>query len=374
MRLASFNVENLFERPKAMSSAEGPSQERAAALAAHARASALLDAESYAGHETEILDLLAQLGVLDDDEGEYVRLRKLRGALLARHVAAPTELVAVGRSDWIGWVELKTIEVDEIATENTARVIAEVDADILAVIEADNRPGLEMFTRALLPKVDGTPYEQVMVVEGNDDRGIDVGIMARGDYPLRQIRSHVFDTDDLGEVFSRDCCEYHFDTPGGQRLVVMVNHFKSKGYSSPDDPLGVKRRRRQATRVRQIYDSLLAEGITHIAIQGDLNDSPDSDALEPLLEHPQLRDVSEHPEFDWNHRHGTYGSQGEAGKIDYILLSDALFATLRGGGVFRKGVWCGPRTSDPWEMFPTLTGKQHEASDHAAIWAELDDL
>lgn len=374
MRLASFNVENLFERPKAMSSAEGPSDERAAALAAHARASALLDAQSYAGHETEILDLLAQLGVLDDDEGEYVRLRKLRGALLARHRAAPTDLAAGGRGEWIGWLELKTIEVDEIATENTARVIAEVDADILTVIEADNRPGLAMFTRALLPKVGGTPYEQVMVVEGNDDRGIDVGVLARGNCRLREIRSHIFDTDELGVVFSRDCCEYHFDTPGGQRLVVLANHFKSKGYSSRDDPLGAKRRRRQATRVRQIYDALLAEGISHVAIQGDLNDSPGSDALEPLLQHPQLHDASEHPAFEWNHRHGTYGGQGEAGKIDYILLSDALFGALRGGGVFRKGVWCGPRTSDPWEMFPTLTGKQHEASDHAAICAELDDF
>lgn len=374
MRLASFNVENLFERPKAMSSAAGSSEDRSAALAAHARVSSLLDAESYAGQEAEILDLLAQLGVLDDDEGEFVRLRKLRGTLLARHRAAPTDLAAGGRSDWIGWVELKTIEVDEVATENTARVIAEVDADILTVIEADNRPGLEMFTRALLAKVHGSPYEQVMVVEGNDDRGIDVGVLARGAYPLRQIRSHIFDTDDLGVVFSRDCCEYHFDTPGGQRLVVLANHFKSKGYSSRDDPLGAKRRHRQATRVREIYDALLAEGISHIVIQGDLNDSPDSDALEPLLNHPQLRDASEHPDFEWNHRHGTYGSQGETGKIDYVLLSDALFATLRRGGVFRKGVWCGPRTSDPWEMFPTLTGKQHEASDHAAIWAELDDL
>jgi hypothetical protein len=45
--------------------------------------------------------------------------------------------------------------------------------------------------------------EQVMLVDGNDDRGIDVGILMRGDHPLQQIRTHVFDADAQGVVFSR---------------------------------------------------------------------------------------------------------------------------------------------------------------------------
>jgi endonuclease/exonuclease/phosphatase family metal-dependent hydrolase len=373
MRLASYNVENLFTRPTAMSPSAASAQVRETVLAAHARVSTLLDAPAYGGHETEILDLLNVLGVRDDDDGPLVRLRQLRGRLLARHREAPTELAARGRSDWIGWVELKKTEVDEVATENTARVIAEVDADVLTVVEADNRPDLELFTRALLPKVGGTPYEQVMLVEGNDQRGIDVGILAREGYPLRQIRTHVFDRDATGPIFSRDCCEYHLDTPHGERLVVLANHFKSKGYSSADDPGGARRRERQARQVGRIYDDLLAEGHTLVAIQGDLNDDPASDALRPLLSHPGLRDVSEHEHFDWNHRRGTYRGGNERDKIDYVLLSDALFERLVGGGVFRKGVWRGPRTADPWEIFPTLTEPEHEASDHAAVYAVLDE-
>lgn len=375
MRIASFNVENLFERPKAMDPDEGDAEDRATALAAQAEVAGLLDRTSYDGVEDRILELLGICGVLRDDEGgRYVRLRKIRGQLLRRPRTGDVQLVAHGRGDWVGWVELKTIQVRAAATQNTARVIDELDADLLAVVEADNRPGLLLFSAATLLQVGGRPYEQVMLVEGNDLRGIDVGILARPDYPLREIRTHVFDTDAEGVIFSRDCCEYHLDTPQGQRLVVMANHFKSKGYSAPGDPIGAKRRARQAKRVKEIYQALLEEGIELIAITGDLNDDPDSAALQQLLTLPNLTDISEHDDFEWNGRLGTYGSGNRSDKIDYILLSDALFAKATGGGVFRKGVWRGSRTKDPWEIFPTLQARQEEASDHAAVWADLEDL
>jgi endonuclease/exonuclease/phosphatase family metal-dependent hydrolase len=374
MRMASFNVENLFARPKAMDQRQGDAATRKAVLAAHARISDLFDLPSYAGVEDQILAALDVLGLLRSDDGPYAVLRKLRGQLVRRPRTGPVVLVARGRADWVGWIELKTVAVDEVATENTARVFNELGADVATVVEADDRPGLQMFNDAVLPVVGATPYDQVMLVEGNDARGIDVGFLARDGYRLVQIRTHVFDVDAEGVVFSRDCCEYHLDTPLGTRLVVMANHFKSKGYSAPGDPIGAKRRARQATRVAQIYESLLAEGIGHVAIMGDLNDDPASPALAPLLGVPGLADVSAHPAFDWNHRRGTYGSGNEKEKIDYILMSAPLFGQVVGGGVFRKGVWRGPRTKDPWDIFPTLAAKQQEASDHAAIYADLTDF
>ncbi|WP_370615704.1 endonuclease/exonuclease/phosphatase family protein [Mumia sp. Pv 4-285] len=371
MRLASFNVENLFARPKAMAEDQGSSAARKKILAAHARLASLLDRDSYAGVEPDILTLLGTLGLLKSDNGPYARLRKMRGQLLRRPRSGPVSLAASGRSDWVGWVELVTVAVNVAATENTARVLDELEADVVTVVEADNRPDLHLFSESLLPAVGGTSYEQVMVVEGNDERGIDVGMLAYADYRLVQMRSHIFDRDESGTVFSRDCCEYHLDTPLGNRLVVLANHFKSKGYSSPGDPIGSTKRRRQATRVARIVRSLRDEGFDLIAVTGDLNDDPGSDALAPLLVDGGLTDISTHPAFDWNHRKGTYGSGNEKDKIDYVLLSDALFARAEGGGVFRKGVWRGPRTKDPWEIFPTLTSKVEEASDHAAIYADL---
>jgi hypothetical protein len=37
-------------------------------------------------------------------------------------------------------------------------------------------------------------------------------------------------------------------------------------------------------------------------------------------------------------------------------------------------VWHGPRTKDPWDLFPTLTAEQHAASDHACLYADFTDL
>lgn len=374
MRIASFNVENLFARPKAMDTTVADAATRAKVLAAHARISELFELPSYAGVQAEILALLDTLDILHSDDGEFVRLRKLRGSLLRRPTNGPVTLVASGRASWVGWVELKTVAVNERATENTARVITELGADLITVVEAENRRGLDMFSTSMLPAVGGTPYAQVMVIEGNDARGINVGCMASATFALVQLRTHVFDSDAQGVVFSRDCCEYHFETPGKSRLVILANHFKSKGYATPGDPTGARRRRRQAKRVAAICTSLRAEGVEYFAVTGDLNDDPASKALAPLLTRTGLTDVSEHPSFDWNHRQGTYGSGNEAEKIDYILMSARLFAKVEGGGVFRKGVFHGPRTKDPWEMFPTLESEEQEASDHAAIYADLSEL
>ena len=371
MRIASFNVENLFDRAKALN------RERSAAgrqvLAAQAELTSLLEEVAYtAPVKARILELLRILGLERSDDSEFVRLRKIRGKLLRRPTAGPVQVVANGRADWIGWIELKTEPVDEWAMQHTAMVIRDIDAEIMGVVEADSRPSLEMFSRALLAEVGGKPYEQVMLIDGNDERGIDVGIMARSDYPLRQIVTHVFDTDGDGRIFSRDCCEYHFATPAGAELMVMVNHFKSKGYSTPGDRLGVNRRRRQAQRVADIYRALRDGGAELVAVLGDFNDDPASAALEPLVVGTDLRDISTHDAFDFGPRKGTFGGGNERDKIDYVLLSPELFGKARGGAVFRKGVWHGPRTKNPWPIYDTLTAEVRAASDHAAIYADID--
>jgi endonuclease/exonuclease/phosphatase family metal-dependent hydrolase len=372
VRLASFNVENLFARAKAMNLATWA--EGAAVLAAHAELNTLLQMPDYSapGVTEQILELLDELGILRDDEGPYVRLRKIRGRLLKRSRTGDVEVVAGGRADWIGWVELKTEPVDELAMQHTAMVIRDVGADVMGVVEAESRPTLKLFTEALLARVEGTPYEQVMLVDGNDQRGIDVGILARRRYPLAEIRSHIYDTDTEGVVFSRDCCEYHFRLEGADRLVVVVTHFKSKGYSSPGDPMGAKRRTRQARRLAAIYRGLRRDGLRQIAVVGDLNDDPSSASLQPLLGDTNLRDISEQPGFEWGGRKGTFGSGDEKEKIDYVLLSPELFRRATGGAVFRKGIWRGPRTRNPWPIYETLTAPVHAASDHAAVYADIE--
>ena len=100
-------------------------------------------------------------------------------------------------------------------------------------------------------------------------------------------------------------------------------------------------------------------------------DTPDSAALAPLLKESGFKDISEHPAFDNGGRPGTFGRCSEREKIDYILLSPALFARVKGGGVWRKGVW-GPNKKPLWEVYPEMKQSFHAASDHACLWCDLD--
>jgi len=64
---------------------------------------------------------------------------------------------------------------------------------------------------------------------------------------------------------------------------------------------------------------------------------------------------------------GIYGSGTKSNKIDYILLSPALRATVSAVGVERRGVWA-PRT---FPHLPEIGNAVEAASDHAAVWVDL---
>jgi endonuclease/exonuclease/phosphatase family metal-dependent hydrolase len=371
MRLACYNVENLFDRPAVMD--QGDWDKGKEILEAYAKLNGLLGELAYTpAIKQKMGKLLIQLGLKDSDQNRFVILRRNRGKLLKRSTEeGPDQLqiVADGRADWAGQLELVDAAVDEEAMRNTARVINEVNADVLAVVEAESRPVLSQFNDKLLTALEGEHYRHVMLIDGNDDRGIDVGLMTRDAYPIAMMRSHVDDCDEKGkEIFSRDCPEYRIDLPSGKRLWVLPNHFKSKGYGDQGD--NDARRKAQATRAVEIYQALMAEGEEFVAIVGDLNDTPDRDPLQPLLE-SELKDVFTHPSFDDGGFPGTYGGCGASGKIDYMFLSPALYKRVKVGGVFRKGMWPGVRPVK-WDTYPTVTAPQHAASDHAAVWVDLE--
>jgi endonuclease/exonuclease/phosphatase family metal-dependent hydrolase len=309
------------------------------------------------------------LDIMNDDENNrYMILRKIRGTFDKKPHNEPRGIEAKGRNSWIGWFELKTDTVREAAIENTARVFNAVDADVLCVVEAEDRVALKRFNEFMIPVVNGRKYDHVMLIDGNDDRGIDVGIMTRHDFPITRMMSHVDDKDGNNPIFSRDCAEYVIST-GQNNLLLLVNHFKSKGYGSQTQSNA--RRRRQAQRVREIYEERLSE-FPLIAIVGDFNDTPTSGPLEPLLGDGQLVDAMAHPRFVNSPNDNVLGTFGKAQtiKFDYILMSPELSRRVDTAGVERRGVWRGVRSRR--KMFDDVESELDAASDHAAVWVELD--
>ncbi|MBR0756410.1 endonuclease/exonuclease/phosphatase family protein [Bradyrhizobium jicamae] len=368
MKLASYNVENLFMRARALGGS-GFSDEGREILKAQADINAILGKDKYTANDKKrIVELLDALGLKKSDESKFAILRQNRGHLVKRPNGKPIEIVADGRDDWIGWVDLTLEQVNEKATQNTARVIKEIDADVLGVVEAESRPALVRFCKDVMRAVEGTPYDHIMLIDGNDDRGIDVGIMTKKKFEIASIASHVDDEDDGGLIFSRDCAQFEIETAKGNSLIVLANHFKSKGFGTP--ATSNAKRKRQSARVAQIYRQL-RDKHKFIAVIGDLNDTADSDPIGPLFSQTGLKDISELDGFDDGGRPGTFKNGTASNKIDYILLSPALFEKATAGGIFRMGVW-GGKNGDLFPHFPEIEREVEAASDHAAIWAELD--
>jgi endonuclease/exonuclease/phosphatase family metal-dependent hydrolase len=362
IRLATFNVENLFTRPAAMNGKTDSFGRQA--IEDHAELNAIAAKEEYSDADKErLLDLTGKykFHLPDPPKNALVKLQKIRGALFRRAKDGTTSVVAGGRSSWTGWFELRRGDVVWKATLNTGKVIDACKPDILVAVEVEDRPTLDRFNDQVLAAEFKWSYPHFMVIDGNDDRGIDVGILSR--FPIVEIRSHVDDPYAAGgKVFSRDCAEFDVLLDGGQRIVVLANHFKSK--RNGDDDESEARRRAQASRAHEIAVAALDRSPL-VVLAGDLNDTPDSDPLATLFT-DGFEDVMTHTNYPKD-RPGTYGTGLASGKFDYVVMSPAMRGKLNDTGIERRGSYH-PKL---WKAFDTVTPVD-EASDHHMVWADFD--
>jgi len=363
IKIATFNLENLFTRPTAMNLATDEAGREA--IEDHATANAIIAKTMYDdADKAKLLALSQKYGwhLLNPPSNALVQLQKVRGQLFRKPQNAPLQVVANGRADWTGWFELKRSDVDWNATFNTGRVIDAIRPDILVTVEVENRPTMKRFLEQVLQAKFQLDYAHFMVIDGNDDRGIDVGIMSR--FPIRAIRSHVSDVGTNGmPIFSRDCPEYDIEVSGEQSIVVLPNHFKSK--RNGNDQESQNKRLAQATRTHAIAMAALQRS-PHVLIAGDLNDVPASASLAPLFG-DGFRDVSAHADYPTD-RPGTYETGLPSHKLDYLILSPVLWGKLQTTGIERRGSYH-PAT---WTPFDTVTKTSEEASDHHLVWADID--
>ncbi|EJN31872.1 metal-dependent hydrolase [Pseudomonas sp. GM78] len=363
IRIASFNLENLFTRPSAMVVDDPKGQQ---AIDDHALANAIIAKLVYSDEDKKTLldlDRRYHFSALNPPSKALLTLNKVRGQLFRRSNNGVVSVVANGRGDWTGWFELRREDVSWQAVMNTGRVIEAVNPDILICVEVENRPTLQRFNEQVLGATFGRGFPHVMVIDGNDARGIDVGLLSR--YPIIGIRSHVDDEFEGKRIFSRDCPEYVLQLPSGKQLVVCPNHFKSK--RGGDDEQAKARRLVQGVRVSEIVRSIEEQISPFVLVGGDLNDTPDSVAVSPLIG-GGWTDIQSHPGYPAE-RPGTYATGTASNKIDYLIMSSALQPLLTGVGVERRGTYH-PTLWPPFEGVTATT----EASDHHCIWADFNLL
>jgi endonuclease/exonuclease/phosphatase family metal-dependent hydrolase len=357
-RVGTFNFENLFQRPKVLNLRSN--DDTRAALDKIAQLQSLLAKVNYTDTvKVKILALYAELK-------PYINITEDRGKLFGGTAANPT-IKATGRDAFDGAIELKKASISEMARENTAKVIKALKADVLCTVEVEDREALRAFDAQML----NGKYPYDLSIDGNDPRGIDVGIYSR--YPIRAIYTHMFDkTANNRVIFSRDCLELELELPDGKPLYVLCNHFKSQGYGNAAD--NDAKRKLQAQRVAEIlgeYDLTT----DYVIVAGDLNDTdnrPPNFALKPLLDVPNIFNVLAIQFPNDAQQRWTYHYQGQFNQIDYLLVSQPLKDGLQTAKVERRGIHrLNTLTQGAEQQFDTVTSWTNAASDHAGIVAEF---
>jgi endonuclease/exonuclease/phosphatase family metal-dependent hydrolase len=353
VRIATFNAENLFNRAKVLNLKDN--ERITDKLERISELQKLIEKDTYtAADKTKILALYHGLK-------DYISIEADRGKLMDRN---GTRVTAAGAKSWDGGIVFKRAKFSDQQREVTGRVIKELKADVLCAIEVEDRLSLERFDTDVL----NNRYKQAMLIDGNDPRGIDVGLYSN--FPITNIRTHIYDRSGSSKIFSRDCPEYEVALPGGKSLTVLPNHLKSKGYGEP--AASNAKRKRQAERIAELlqdYDL----STDYVVVAGDLNDTPGSAPLAPLLGVPGLSDVLELQFGNTPADRWTYWFRGSGNQIDYLLISDALKAKFRSAGLERRGIYnVDNHTGGAIVPFAGVTSSSTAASDHAAVFADFD--
>jgi endonuclease/exonuclease/phosphatase family metal-dependent hydrolase len=206
--------------------------------------------------------------------------------------------------------------------EALAQSIESLGADVIAMEEVENRDYLERFVDVFLPHLG---YDNVVLFEGNDTRGIDVALVSR--VPVGEVRSYRHlkfkGSDGSEQHFQRDLLSVTLEPEGGPPVQVWVVHLKSK--RGDDDAAASIIRVAEATQIRKLLDAELAhDPQARIIVTGDFNDTADSTSIQTIVGAGPTAMWSAMTDLGPNPQVLTYNEGEFKSVIDYMLCSPAL--------------------------------------------------
>jgi len=200
-----------------------------------------------------------------------------------------------------------------------AKVMREINADVLALQEVESRGYLQKFVDAMLYDMG---YKHIVQFEGNDGRGIDVCLISR--IPVGEVtshRHHVFEGHDgKGQRFGRDLLRVELLPEGGNPFEVWIVHLKSNsGGKELNEPI----RLGECREVHRIIKRRLEQNPeVSLILCGDFNDEYDTKTMQTIQGEPALLkttfdDVPEESRV-------TYNRNPYRSMIDFMLCSPAM--------------------------------------------------
>lgn len=289
------------------------------------------------------------------------------------------------------WQKLSNASVPNKSLVKTlwlAESLLEINADLVFISEVGGIESLSHFAKFFL----GDRYIPHLI-EGNSDRGIDVGFLIRRDFPLNaELRTHKDRALDFHyphedppktHYFSRDCAELRLYRPGETTpaLIALSVHLKSKLDPEGIDPEGRDRREAELKLLVEIYKELRLEFSPPIPIivAGDFNGCARRSNLAPEFQSLTTTDLESvadildrDDEASATQLQFNRSQQIQCLQIDYIFISPELKGVLNHeeSGVFRYR----SELKLPLPLPTTLDQRLHLPSDHYPVFATFKNI
>ena len=240
--------------------------------------------------------------------------------------------------------------VDATRMQRIADIIHQINPDVLCVEEVENRQILEVFNQAYLSDLG----YQVVLLEGNDSRGIDVGMLTRepvlGATTFRHLRFE--DAEGKEQHFQRDLLRV---TLGGKiQADVYVVHFKSQHGGARAD---LVREAEAAAAVAIIQEERAKDPNYRAVITGDFNEVPEEETIQLFLRAGMIDSCAGTEKY-------TYNQKPYLTRIDFALLTPALAKDmLKAEVIDRVEGFSLPCASDHFPVVVELRGKAIKPTD-----------
>lgn len=216
----------------------------------------------------------------------------------------------------------KPAYVSEGRKKQVAAVLKELNADVVALQEVENRFLLQGFVDAYLPEMG----YQVVLLEGNDSRGIDVALLTR--YAVKEVATyqHRRFQSSAGETmsFRRDLLRVRLAAPVNGDIYVV--HLKSQHGDEVADVV----REAEATEITKIIAEVGAGAANYRAmVVGDFNEVPEMPTIGILRDSGLIDPMAGTEKYSYN-------KEPYLTRIDFALLTAAQKVGLKSAEILQS--------------------------------------
>jgi endonuclease/exonuclease/phosphatase family metal-dependent hydrolase len=216
----------------------------------------------------------------------------------------------------------KPAYVNEARQRRCAAVLRELNADVVAIQEVENRFLVQEFLDTYLADMG---YELVHL-EGNDSRGIDCALLSR--VPIRAVTSYqhrrFLGADGMLQHFRRDLLRVSLGAPFNGDVYVV--HLKSQ---FGDEAADIVREAESAEITRILAENAAGRSDYRAVVIGDFNEVPELPTITNLIKGGLVDPMAGTEGY-------TYNKEPYLTRIDFALMTPALAKGVKAAHVVNQ--------------------------------------